>query len=355
VHRIFLRRGGLRSSSLVFLHMGVNGSAGCRPCCNDHQTDLGDMGHDMNHPAKIVQADDNGRGMNPSIADESGLDHFGGMPCTALQDEELCHFELELKELAQLSTNLPEGRRPPHRFSSRSVYTGQWRGNARHGYGSQTWPDGAVYEGRWVENSAEGPGKFSFVDGDIYIGQWKKNMFDGHGTYYNSNETTYYGEWHEDQRHGSGVEVGGGSQKDIQYAGTFHEGQKEGSGVCSWPDGSEYCGEWILNRITGAGSYASAQDGRMFKGHWSDSAKHGLGSYNWPDGRSYAGQYMRDEASGFGCFAWPDGRKYEGYWQSGKQHGVGQYTDGDGKRRLLLWKDGRPCHPKTPEAPAEAG
>ena len=38
--------------------------------------------------------------------------------------------------------------RPKHKFRSGAIYHGQWNGNKRDGYGSQTWPqDGARYDG----------------------------------------------------------------------------------------------------------------------------------------------------------------------------------------------------------------
>lgn len=42
------------------------------------------------------------------------------------------------------------------RFRSGSVYNGQWLDNARHGFGSQTWSDGARFVGFWRQNLAEG-------------------------------------------------------------------------------------------------------------------------------------------------------------------------------------------------------
>ena len=38
-------------------------------------------------------------------------------------------------------------QRPPFTFKSGAVYNGEWRGNARDGYGEQVWPDGAKYLG----------------------------------------------------------------------------------------------------------------------------------------------------------------------------------------------------------------
>ena len=49
---------------------------------------------------------------------------------------------------------------------------GQWKGEMRHGFGIQIWPDGAKYEGEWRNNKAHGKGKFYHVEGDVYDGEW---------------------------------------------------------------------------------------------------------------------------------------------------------------------------------------
>ena len=36
---------------------------------------------------------------------------------------------------------------PAYSFKSGAIYTGEWIGNSRDGYGVQQWPDGAKYEG----------------------------------------------------------------------------------------------------------------------------------------------------------------------------------------------------------------
>lgn len=264
-------------------------------------------------------------------------------------EEDLTHFELEMKEIrvlkakvAQgLAEGIPNGMQPSHAFTTGAVYAGSWRSGDRHGFGTQRWPDGSVFEGQWVDSCADGLGKFLFLDGDIYIGEWRANHFHGRGTYYSADgKPVYTGQWLEGEREGSGVEVGGEPQALVRYCGHFRAGSKDGSGVCSWPDGSEYCGEWESNQITGSGRHTSEHGGRWYVGQWLESAKHGLGSYSWRDGRSYCGRYVRDQASGFGVFRWPDRRRYEGYWSAGRQHGAGQHVASDGKAELRWWLKG---------------
>jgi len=48
------------------------------------------------------------------------------------------------------------------------VYNGMWKGELRHGSGTQTWPDGSLYEGGWKDGVAYGLGRFKFANGDVY-------------------------------------------------------------------------------------------------------------------------------------------------------------------------------------------
>jgi hypothetical protein len=65
---------------------------------------------------------------------------------------------------------LPNGAKYIGIYGSRGV--GQWKGEMRHGFGIQTWPDGAKYEGQWRNNKAHGKGMFYHVEGDVYDGEW---------------------------------------------------------------------------------------------------------------------------------------------------------------------------------------
>jgi len=55
---------------------------------------------------------------------------------------------------------------------NKANYKGQWKGEMRHGYGIQIWPDGAKYEGYWQNDKAHGKGKFYHAEGDVYEGDW---------------------------------------------------------------------------------------------------------------------------------------------------------------------------------------
>ncbi len=44
---------------------------------------------------------------------------------------------------------------------------GPYRGEHRHGAGTQVWPDGAKYVGQWAQDVVSGKGRFEHVDGDV--------------------------------------------------------------------------------------------------------------------------------------------------------------------------------------------
>lgn len=278
---------------------------------------------------------------NATLDERAGQN--SGRAADAVTDVPEANLERDLEELlADKVTPLAQpGAQASYNFRSGAVYSGQWRGRSRHGFGFQSWRDGATYAGQWVESAADGRGVYTFPDGSAYVGEWHRNRFHGLGAYYDVTRTVYRGEWRDGLRKGHGVEESG-TWPGTKYAGLFDVGLKEGAGICAWSDGGEYAGQWRGNQITGCGVYSCSERRRRYKGHWLDSQKHGIGLYEWPDGRVYQGQYWQDQASGFGVFAWPDGQRYEGSWRLGKQHGSGQYTGADGTTRQLTWAEGRP-------------
>lgn len=72
--------------------------------------------------------------------------------------------------MGQPNTSNAVERRVPIKFKNGVIYSGEWKGDFRHGYGIQVWPDGAKYEGQWENGKASGKGMFVHVDGDVYNG-----------------------------------------------------------------------------------------------------------------------------------------------------------------------------------------
>lgn len=89
-----------------------------------------------------------------------------------------------------------------------TIYKGQVLpdGCTKHGFGVQTWQDGAKYEGFWENDKAKGRGRFNHVEGDVYDGEWDNDKAHGFGIYQHFNGSVYMGNWQEDKQHGYGEE-----------------------------------------------------------------------------------------------------------------------------------------------------
>ena len=90
--------------------------------------------------------------------------------------------------------NYKREARDAFNFKNGAVYTGEWLGEFRDGYGVQVWPDGAQYKGNWYNNKADGFGRFFHVDGDRFEGNWKIDKANGKGVYFHMNGAKYEGD-----------------------------------------------------------------------------------------------------------------------------------------------------------------
>lgn len=283
-------------------------------------------------------------------ADKPGQDILWSRGTTPLdQVPELVRlFAFDLPELREMSIDMEEsgetssGPRPPHHFRSGAVYTGEWKGRARHGFGVQRWPDGTCYEGEWVNSAAEGRGRITFSNGDIYTGQWASSTLHGLGVYRANDGTVYMGNWVKDHREGHGFEITGDDHPGVKYAGTFRAGQKEGPGVGAWPDGGQYAGEWQGDQVGGKGVHRNARGG-TFYGEWQNAARHGIGCHVWQDGRSYMGNYVANTEVSIGCYFDPSGEKCTiGCWQDGEFFRIEPRKDLEFSKALLKLAATRP-------------
>ena len=68
------------------------------------------------------------------------------------------------------------------------IYEGEVDKNQkRHGFGKQTYANGAQYEGYWVHNSQTGSGNLVYANGDVYHGELKDGKRHGYGTFTKAN------------------------------------------------------------------------------------------------------------------------------------------------------------------------
>ena len=73
---------------------------------------------------------------------------------------------------------LPDNQIDEKQWKTAAVYSGEWKNNGRHGYGTQEWPNGNKYEGDWAFGKRHGTGSmFLKLKGKkmrkVYAGQWK--------------------------------------------------------------------------------------------------------------------------------------------------------------------------------------
>eukprot|EP00434_Breviolum_minutum_P013368 symbB.v1.2.011778.t2/scaffold750.1/size323489/30 len=218
---------------------------------------------------------------------------------------------------------------PAYIFEDGATYTGQWKGNMRHGYGVHVEADGSKYEGEWIEDKAHGEGRLEHSDGATYDGTWRGSMKHGHGTYIHSDGSKYTGDWLNDLQSGQGTEEW---SDGATYSGQYTAGRKNGTGKYAWPNGSHFEGEFVDNDIHGYGVYVWT-DGCVYRGQWTKQQMHGQGEFQYPDGRKYEGTYVKSQKEGYGKLSWPDGRLYEGHFAGGEMHGQGVMTAADGTKK----------------------
>ena len=50
---------------------------------------------------------------------------------------------------------------------------------------------------------------------------------------------------------------------------------------------------------------------------------HGKGEETWPDGSQYLGDYTEGQKDGLGTYLWADGSRFYGQWASNEINGYG--------------------------------
>jgi hypothetical protein len=184
---------------------------------------------------------------------------------------------------------LPGGHEFP--YTAGSFYVGEWQGDKKSGFGTQTWTSGDKYEGEWSEGKQQGKGSF-----------WKKEN--------------------------------GRLRK--RYAGDWVGGQRTGLGVLVYKNGDKYEGEWARNERHGSGNMSYA-DGGHYEGGWVANKRAGLGIFRLANGDRYEGHWLNDDKEGPGRYFYKSTRKvYEGEWVAGVP-------------RCGAFRDATPAELKEPE------
>lgn len=106
-----------------------------------------------------------------------------------------------------------------------------------------------------------------------------------------------------------------------------------GHGSFSFPDGTQYSGEWANSKPHGRGKMEFTNRS-VYEGNFSNGLKEGTGVFKWVTGQwagdSYVGSYKNDFREGKGVYTYADGRSYDGDWKNDKQEGKGVFTWANG-------------------------
>ena len=179
---------------------------------------------------------------------------------------------------------------------------GGWQGNARHGHGMMTYPDGRIYEGQWVEDSREGFGTLT------YPGVSRQ----------------YAGEWENDRRDGYGVMLYG---RDSSYE-VMHSRHVAETGLA--PD---------LTHSSGPITHL------VFQGEWWRGARQGWGRMVYASGDYFEGEWEAGLRHGEGVLVYANGNVYEGEWEGDKKEGKGRFSHASGVIQVFLVVDANTNYP----------
>lgn len=150
---------------------------------------------------------------------------------------------------------------------------------------------------------------FPFIGGAIYRGEWEGDQKSGFGTQTNPDGSKYEGEFQRNQYHGSGsMWVRRGKKSVKQYAGSWKNGQMNGFGTFFLENGDIYKGEWINNRRSGEGRL-DYLEGDCFVGKWFDDVQRGYGTMFLTNGNIFEGLYRDGVKDGPGRFFYASTRK----------------------------------------------
>ena len=157
---------------------------------------------------------------------------------------------------------------PARRYADDGLYEGEWRADARDGHGVMKWgpehsgdapeePALVEYDGAWRAGARDGAGVCRYADGSHWVGGWAAG-----GATARACGSAPTGRSRACGRRASSSRVPGArerrSRRHVQGAARGAPPQRAGHGTCSWPDGSDYDGEWRGGKRNGHGVFKDA-------------------------------------------------------------------------------------------------
>jgi hypothetical protein len=138
------------------------------------------------------------------------------------------------------------------------IYTGQFKGEKRHGIGIFQLGTGEKYHGSWKDDCPTGKGRLTNMNDGFYEGDFFNGRFFGRGVY-ESSHYKYNGMWLNDKQDGLGTEmIFFPEQPEFRevYQGSFRNGLRQGHGTLTIIRGDN---KNVFNGQFEAGSMISAE------------------------------------------------------------------------------------------------
>merc|ERR1712113_905972 len=125
------------------------------------------------------------RAMNIDFSSDVGRKNFGFSHEEI--DDATAYYE------GQFKFHQRNGEGTLHAPETGSKYVGQFRHDAFHGEGEQTWSDGSNYKGQWKAGRKHGRGVYTNADVLRYLGGWDSGFRHGQGKQEYANSERYEG------------------------------------------------------------------------------------------------------------------------------------------------------------------
>mmetsp|Transcript_3380 Transcript_3380/g.4413 ORF Transcript_3380/g.4413 Transcript_3380/m.4413 type:complete len:369 (+) Transcript_3380:127-1233(+) len=153
-------------------------------------------------------------------------------------------------------------------------YVGDWEGNLKHGFGTQTYGNGCKYEGEWRHGKREGKGTFWVKEKGRalrkqYAGDWVNDKREGNGVFLHADGGSYEGGWRANKRHGQGrMKYANGEV----YEGEWQDDLRSGYGILRLENGDQFEGHWLGDKKEGPGKYLYFSTLKVYEGEWVDGS-----------------------------------------------------------------------------------
>ena len=150
-------------------------------------------------------------------------------------------------------------------------------------------------------------GKMVYSNGDVYDGEWRNDARSGFGTYqWTSKGQTYVGQFENGTFHGTGEIYAEDDSERPRYSGRFAAGRKRGAGFMRLSNGDLYKGQFENDLFHGQGVLEDSC-GNAYNGSFADGLRQGRGRQEWSNGMTYEGDFNSGRPNGSGNVEYPDG------------------------------------------------